>query len=289
MIQQNKVFSVLGGDLRQICVAKSLFMDGYHVQLYAFDQYDGDLDGIMCTSLEEALNGADYVILPLPYSRDGIFLNAPYSKQKVQLEQIYTHIMPWMMVLGGKIDMEQLHAHNIRGFDYYKREQLQVMNAAVTAEGAIQIAMEESSITIGGSKCLIIGYGRIGKILSQLLKGLKAEVTVTARKSEDLAWISANGLSGYKTAEIRDIIEKYDFVFNTVPVQVIGEEELKNINKECLLIDLASAPGGIDMQYARECGVQTVWSLSLPGKVAPMTAGEIIKKTVVDIIQENQS
>ena len=118
---------------------------------------------------------------------------------------------------------------------------------------------------------------------------MKAEVTVTARKSEDLAWISANGLSGYKTAEIRDIIEKYDFVFNTVPVQVIGEEELKNINKECLLIDLASAPGGIDMQYARECGVQTVWSLSLPGKVAPMTAGEIIKKTVVDIIQENQS
>lgn len=288
MIKQ-ETFCVLGGDTRQLFAAKSLLEDGYEVHVYGFDKYTERVFGQICDNLESAMTGADYILLPLPYSRDGALLNAPYCSEAIELEQIYEKLMPWMMLFGGKISPEILHGRDIRAFDYYCRPQLQILNAVPTAEGAIQIAMEESAVTIGGSQCLIVGCGRIGKILAQLLRGLNAEVTVTARKSEDLAWIEASGLSACHTGAITDIIGKYDFVFNTVPARIIGRTELDSVKDDCLLIDLASAPGGIDMQYARERGVQTIWSLSLPGKVAPATAGRIIKQTVVDIIQESRS
>ena len=78
-------------------------------------------------------------------------------------------------------------------------------------------------------------------------------------------------------------------VFNTVPSIVIGKNELANARKDTLFIDLASKPGGIDFEEARLCGVDTIWSLSLPGKVAPVTAGNIIKETIINILNQEEN
>lgn len=158
--------------------------------------------------------------------------------------------------------------------------------AIPTAEGAVQIAMEELATTIFGLNILVIGYGRISKVLSRLLKSMGANVTVSARKFSDLAWIEANGYQPAHTNDLSGAIEKSQLIINTVPASILNEDLLSKVQKGCLLIDLASKPGGIDFSTANRLGLKTIWALSLPGKVAPITAGKIIFDTMQNIETE---
>lgn len=154
-----------------------------------------------------------------------------------------------------------------------------------TAEGAIECAMREYEGTISGSKCLVAGFGRIGKILAHKLKLLGANVTVSARKPSDLAYVKALGYNALNTENLRTV-KHFDIAFNTIPKLIFDRELLMNTDTNTLIIDLASLPGGVDFDTAEKLGIYAVRALSLPGKCAPKTAGEIIKTTVFDIIKE---
>ena len=280
-------FAVLGGDLRQLHMASGLSKSGCDVKLYGFDGYTDSTEGLtVYNDLKSVMKSCNYIILPLPYSTDGVTLNAPYSKKSTKMNEIYDLTTKEMLVLGGKFSSHDLNKRGIKTIDYFEREELQILNAIPTAEGAIQTAMEERPYTLSRSNCLVVGYGRIGKVLSSMLKGLNVNVSVSARKFEDLAWIKAYGMNPVLTGELESIISQYDIVFNTVPAPVIDKTVLKNSKKSTLYIDLASKPGGIDFEEARLCGIDTIWSLSLPGKVAPATAGEFVKDTILNIIKQ---
>ena len=161
-----------------------------------------------------------------------------------------------------------------------------ILNCIPTVEGAIQIAMEETARTIHNSKCMVLGYGRIGKLLSKALSSLGADVTVTARRADDLAWIEANGYNCLKTSEIKSQINNQNIIFNTIPTTILTKDVLEKIADDALIIDLASKPGGIDFDTASQLKKRVIWALSLPGKVAPITAGEIIGSTILNLIKE---
>ena len=143
--------------------------------------------------------------------------------------------------------------------------------------------MRELPITLHGSRALVIGYGRIGKVLSRLLKALGVNVTASARKPSDLAWIRADGINAANTSELCSLFENKDFdmIFNTVPHTVLGTKELERIRVGTLIVDLASKPGGVDTEAADAMSHSVIWALSLPGKVAPVTSGRIIADTVL--------
>jgi len=285
----NKIFAVAGGDLRQIFVAKSLSSDGHKVRIFGFDNYSNTLPGIeICSDIDSLLVDADCVIFPLPYSSDGVHLNTPYLSYTVKLCDIYEKIRTGMTVFGGRFSSRELNSRGIKTIDYFEREELQILNAVPTAEGAIYIAMQERPYTVCGSKCLVVGYGRIGKVLSLLLKGLNASVTVSARRFDDLASIRSMGMKAIKTKDIADTAGEYDMIFNTVPALVIDKTVLSSVKKNSLIIDLASKPGGVDFSEAKALGINAVWSLSLPGKVAPVSAGGFIKDTIVNIIEQEE-
>lgn len=283
-----KSFAIIGGDLRQTTLASSLQEDGYQVVIYGFDK---DMD-YKCFNMAENLDYAlsrDVVVLPVPVSCDGRKINAPFSNHDIPVDDIISGVTPDSIVLGGRVSdymMKQLEHKEVRCIDYLEREELAIKNAIPTAEGAVQIAMEETPTTIWGSKCLVIGYGRIGRTLSSMLKGLGAEVCVSARKYSDLAWIEACGCKSMKTAGIKKDIGKFDIIFNTVPSMVINKATLTRISPGALVIDLASKPGGVDFEAAKDIGVNVIWALSLPGKAAPVTSGKIIKDTALNILSE---
>lgn len=160
------------------------------------------------------------------------------------------------------------------------------INSVPTSEGAIQIAMEELSTTIFGIKVLITGFGRIAKVMVKALTGLGADVSITARKYSDLAWAKIYGCKAVHISELTEHICEYDLVYNTVPAVILDEKKLSKLKDNCLLIDLASKPGGVDFETARKLGIKTIWALSLPGKVAPVTSGEIIADTICNILSE---
>ena len=159
-------------------------------------------------------------------------------------------------------------------------------NAVPTAEGAVQLAMEHLPITIHGSRVLVIGFGRVGRLTAQRFQALGARVSVAARRYDQLAWAQAMGFGGEHLAHLKGWLCGYDLIVNTVPAQVLGIEELEDVKLDCLILDLASKPGGVDLGAAGKLGLTVIWALSLPGKVAPVTAGAAIRDTVYNMLRE---
>ena len=139
--------------------------------------------------------------------------------------------------------------------------------------------------TVNNSKCLVAGYGRIGRVLSDILSGLGADVTVSARNLRDIEFIKARGFHAVFT---NNLTGKYDIIFNTIPCMIFDSHTLAKVASNALVIDLASMPGGVDFNSAERLGIKAVHALSLPGKVAPKTSGIIIKNAVYNIIREEK-
>lgn len=278
---------VIGGDLRQAKLAELLHSDGHTVHTYALDSTpEPAWEG------EKSLSGldlADCVILPLPVTGDGTMLNTPLSERSHPLTQILDALRPGQILCAGRVDRRTQDMAQARGLilhDYFAREELAIANAVPTVEGAIQIAMEELPITLHGARSLVIGYGRLGKLLAHRLNALGSKVSVSARKWADLAWAEAHGYGVEQTQLLDGWLCGYDLIVNTVPVRILGEERLSELKSGCLIIDLASKPGGVDMEAAQQLGVKVIWALSLPGKVAPVTAGKAIQNTIYNILRE---
>jgi len=279
-----KTFGVIGGDSRQRSLAELLLRDGRKVLTWGVEESER----IKNTGLEKALS-AQVVILPLPVLAAGGVFNAPFARREVRIPELLDSFEPGQILCGGQIPDSVHQAAGRRGLvlqDYFTREELTVCNAAVTAEGALQVAMERLPVTLWGCRVLVLGFGRIGKLLAHRLQSMGARVTVAARKCSDLSWIEAYGYDAVSMEKMPERLEEFRLLFNTAPSLLLDGEKLQWLRKDCLCIDLASAPGGIDFDAAQQLGLQAVWARSLPGKAAPETAGCIIRDTIYRILEE---
>lgn len=278
-------FAVIGGDLRFAQACSLLGVSGHEVAPYALEL----AEGLSCaSSLRTALHGADCVLLPLPVCAQRGLLNTPLSAGEFAIEDVFSAIEPRSLVAAGRVDERTrsvAERYGLNLVDYFKREELAVYNAAATVEGAITLAMQNTAITIWRSRTLVVGFGRIGKLLAHKLKALGAHVTVSSRSFEDMAWCE---VLGYDTADTRSLedLEQYDIIINTVPAPVLGEKELLQIRPDALCMDLASKPGGVDFAAAARMGIHALWALSLPGEASPRSAAGMILDTVGNIIAE---
>lgn len=275
----NRIY-VVGGDLRQIKLAELLAGEGYNVSAVVLSEEPFNVRN---------LRDADVIVLPIPVSCDNVYINAPLSKQRIAVSEVFDALSPDCFVLGACISQEiekMLIDRKLRYADYYKREELIIKNAIPTAEGAIEIALSEMPITLFKSRALVAGYGRVGKVMAEKLRAMGAEVTVSARKYSDFAWIEEAGMKAIHTGDLVLCADKFDLIVNTIPAVVLTEDVLKRVRKEALIIDLASKPGGVDFNTAKKLGKNVIWALSLPGKCAPVTSGEIIKEAVLNILAQ---
>lgn len=292
MLNHLKRIAFVGGDLRQIRVINQMAKCGVNIKVFGFDKksikkFDESVE--VANDIAEIVRESKTIILPLPYTTDGENINAPFFDGVISINEMITNLLPQTCVLAGRCD-EKLKTIaeicDISLVDYFQREELMMLNAIPTAEGALQIAMEETPHTIHGSNCLVTGGGRISKILAKMLHGVGAKVSVAARKRGDLAQAEAFGYNGIPIWELYNCIDRFDIVFNTVPSLLLDSRLLSKVHKSCLIIDLASKPGGVDFDAAQKIGIKVIWALSLPGKVAPDTAGDIIANTILNILEE---
>ncbi|MBR3697305.1 MAG: dipicolinate synthase subunit DpsA [Clostridia bacterium] len=286
-----KSISVVGGDLRIVNLVQMLVNDGYTVFSYGLELSDelSSLEGVeMCPTVEEVIGASDVVIGPIPVSSDRKNLSMPFSNVKLPVEDFINKFTAKNLVSGTIADeyKKELLEKNVNYIDLQKREEFTVLNTIATAEGTIQIVMEETQRTIHGSNVLIMGFGRIGKVLAKMLDGIGAKVFCEARKNEDIAWIKAYGYEPIHLTNLNENLGKFDVIINTIPFQVLDDERLKLVKKDIVLIDVASNPGGIDRNVAKKMNLKLIWALSLPGKVAPLTSAEFIKETIYHILKE---
>ena len=286
-----KNFAVIGGDLRIIKLSKILASEGNTVYVYGMEKADElkDIDNIVFgETLQKTVKESEVVMGPIPFTSDGKNINTPFGEKTISIRDLM-HAINAKILIAGSIPPDVYELANdeyIEIIDLMKREELAVLNTIATAEGTIQITIENTNKILHGSEVLVLGFGRIGKVLARKMAGLSAKVTCAARKDEDLAWIRAYGHQCININTIGENLDKYDIIINTVPHLILNEERLKYVKKECLLIDLASNPGGIDKRVVKEKEMKLIWALALPGKVAPITSAEFIKDTVYNILKE---
>lgn len=289
MNNMEKAITVVGGDLRIVKLIEMLNNDGYKVYTYALENSEEllSLDGVeMCPTLEEAVSYSKVVVGPVPLSSDRRRISSPFGRNVVELEDFITALKGKYLIAGNINISDKLEEMGVQSIDLLKREEFSVLNTIATAEGTIQIAMEETQRTVHGTNVLIMGFGRIGKVLAKMLDGIGAKVYCEARKNEDISWIKAYGYNPIHLNDLDENLGKFDIIINTIPFQLLSAEKLDLVKPEAVIIDLASNPGGVDRKAAREKGLKVIWALSLPAKVAPLTSAEFIKETLYHVLKE---
>lgn len=284
-MEKIRSFLFAGGDERQLYAADKLKKMGYDTAAAGFEKYGGAVP----YKAESAENAYlyDAVVLPLPLTRDGENINAPFSENKISIKSLAEFIGKGKSVFDGKMsdDIKKLFSEN-KIYDCYSREDFQLLNAVPTAEGIAEIALRELPVTVDGAAVVVFGFGRTGKAIGELFKAMGADVIIGARRASVLAEAEKRGFKTVNISDDFDIPEKIRMAVNTVPAEILSEKHLKQL-KGCLYAEAASAPYGTDLEKARAAGVNVILASGLPGKIAPESAGEIISKTIVNTVKED--
>lgn len=282
---ETAAFGFLGGDRRQLFAARAAQNAGREVYLCGFETADTELPAL---PIEKICERCGTIILPLPVTRDGKTLNAPLAQREILCDDTLAKACAHKRLFGGMTarlrECSPLWEQVIVR-DYYAREELTAGNAYLTAEAALAMMITETSGTLCGASCLVTGFGRIGKALCKMLTGLGARVDCCARKPADL--ISIRCL-GYGAVSYPELSGGYEYVFNTVPAVVLGERELSRFAPDTVLMELASAPGGIDLTAAARHNLRVISAPSLPGKVSPRATGELVWQTIQSMMEESE-
>lgn len=272
-------FCLAGGDARQLYLADLLRQDGYRVTTLALSDSPADLS---------ILSEADCVLLPTIPLTSNELLHAPLSAQQFPIHSILNALRPEQYIFTGKAPtylLDQASSLGLTIREYLRREELAIANAVPTAEGAVQLAMEALPVTIHSSSILILGFGRVGQCTAARFSALGAHVTAAARSSAQRALARSMGLSAVSLSGLTALGQNWDLVINTIPAIVCRKKELLSFGTPVLL-ELASSPGGFEMDAVQTLQLRHIPAPGLPGKVAPATAARDIQRTLYAMLEE---
>lgn len=259
---------IIGSSERHKILEKNLLNEGFSVNLL--------------TKAEEIPEKLDYdcIVLPIPTLNKG---------EKINIEGIYSIDTD---DLFNRVNKECIlitcnyENGSFKTIDINKRDDFAFLNAIPTAEGSIKLAIEHSKTSLFYSKILVTGFGRVAKILADRLKGMKCDITIAARSQKDKSCADALGFKVYEFKELQKEIDKFDIIFQTVPSLVLDKNLLKKVKSDTIIIELSSKSKGTDFAFAEENSIKVVHAPALPEKTAPITAGNILTRTVLEIIKE---
>lgn len=285
----NKV-CFIGGDRRQQIAADLLRDMGFSVTTYGvFPPKEEYSNGFISSSLPDALRGCQFIVLPVPYqNKDGFVPCCPATVAPAWRE-VYDGMEDGCTLIMGLADAdlyERCAKKHIRIRDFIEEGLYAEWNCIPTAEGALRILMQETPHTLHESHMLVTGYGRIAKRLAQNLHDLGCYASIAARKPAARKAARNAGIMAYSIEELAHAVKGQDAILNTVPAMLLDIDIISHISPNTLLVELASAPGGIDCAAAAAAGLRVINAPGLPGKEAPVTSGQILAKTYSNFIQE---
>ncbi len=283
--------AIIGGDKRQIYLSDFLKNEDISVISYKIPTSENELFSDSLT-LEKICNQSKAILVPFPMSRDHIHLTSVNrlneKDNSLLIDELLTHLHSSHILIGGGLTKETIcycKKNNIPFFDLMENHTVTTLNAVATAEGTIAKAISESTGNLDHSQGIVLGFGRCGKILAKKLHGLGVHVTVCARSKEALA----EGYAfGYEVLEMDNLINKikgFDYIFNTIPSLILTEEILNQVSAEITIIDIASAPGGLNYEAAMKQKLNAHLYLGIPGKIAPKASAQILANEMIPIIK----
>ncbi|MBR5188274.1 MAG: NAD(P)-binding domain-containing protein [Clostridia bacterium] len=269
-------FAVIGGDRRSFYAAKRLREYGFQTKLLGLKNEE--------TYLPSKDIEADAVLLPIPLSRDGIRVFAPESREDILISDVLASVSENALIFAGGVS----RIEDKRITDYAKREDFALMNAVPTAEGALLLALQNGKTTVCGMSVAVIGFGKVASAVAKLFSAAGAKITVFARKEQARNEAHILGYTAKPISELSECADLYSLIVNTVPARIFDKDILLRIRKDALLMELASAPYGLDFKEAEDWGIRAMLASGLPGKYFPETAGYAVTETVLNVLREKE-
>jgi dipicolinate synthase subunit A len=265
--------AILGGDGRETEMASLAVDAGASVRLFGTPPSDRH-NVTRVASLAQALDGARIAILPVPYPGADGALYAPFAEAPIHITAGDLSAMAAEAhVITGKSDAfldAAAEKARVMVHEYEHDTDLMLLRAPAIAEGAIRVAIEHSPVTVHSAQIGLVGFGRIGSALTRSLIALNANVHVFARRDEARAGAYALGAEPHPFDAIPQVFPQLEILYNSAPAAVVDAAALAHLRRGCLVVDLAAPPGGIDLEAARERGLNTIWARGL-GASAPRT------------------
>ncbi len=272
-------FAIIGGDKRNIYLAEQLQSLGHFITLYGFDKH-----GIANErTLTETIDFADYIICATPFTKDNVFLNTPLTEEVISIHYFLDKVDCKKTIFAGAIDDNLIKKKNF--VDILKTEGLTKATTIATVEGAIKIAIENTDISLYDSNILVIGYGKIGSYLAKTLRNLGANVTVATRSTRTIEQAIKDDFLCYSQYDIDRVLSNKNIIFNTAPFIQIDNNNLDLIHKDCIYIELASKPFGINYEHSLNTNTKVIFGLSLPGIVSPKTIGTVLSNEILKKVE----
>lgn len=276
-------YAVIGGDMRQVYLTQLLAEENKTVCCSAL--CTTDTSGYAASvPLETALGSSAHIIGPIPLSKDGGFFHQSGLKKNIPLKQLFTLLKPGQRFSAGCIPEDIRREALEKGVcvsDFMQDAALAHFNTIATAEGVICEAIKSSPVNLHKSCCAVLGYGKCGRILADDLKRMFCYVTVAASFEEELAQAAVYADETLRLESFLLRINKYDFIFNTIPNITLTRKALSRVKPSAVILDIASAPGGIELTAAKELSVNARSCPGLPGKYAPLSSARAIKETII--------
>jgi len=283
--------AVIGGDARQLEIIHRLIELDAKLTLIGFEL----LENPFLNAAKEKMDDVrfweiDAIILPAGGTNGKGEVESLFAKEPIFLAEELIGQTPEYCVLFSGIKNEylkELEKKTGRKVEpVLERDDVAICNSVPTVEGALLLAIQNTDITIHGSKTVIVGFGRVGMTAARAFSALGAKVKVVSGKKEDLARIAEMSLEPVPLAEIGEAVQDADICINTVPALVLTAGVLSKMPSRTFIIDLASKPGGTDFRYAEKRGIKAFLAPSLPGIVAPKTAGKILAGALVELLTD---
>lgn len=260
---------IIGGDNRSISLQKILNNNNFKTKTSYLNSNDENL---------KYVNTSDIIFLPIPFSKNN-FLNAPFYPEKIKIENIFSSLKNFKgTIIGGfdKNSEEILKNMHLKFKNILKDEKFTLINAIITAEGTIEKLIHESEESLFELKVCITGYGRVSKALARRLKPLCKELVVYNNPSVNFVYAQIDNINIRNIKDFKNEGNNFNIIINTIPSLIIDKKVLDTLDKNTLIIDLASLPGGVDFEYAKEKSIITHHYLGIPGKVSSKSAANAI-------------
>lgn len=286
-----KHVAFLGGDARQLEVIKNCIQLNATVSLVGFDNLESPFSGAVRRDLNpEWFSTVDLLILPILGTDEEGYVDSIFTTKSLVLTQDHIGNLPsHAMVVAGmaKSYLQNLCSHKgVQLVELLKRDDVAIYNSIPTVEGALMMAIQSSNITIHGSRCVVLGLGRVGLTLARTFHAIGARVKVGVQTPAQMARAVEMGITPFHFKNLADEVEDVDLLFNTVPALIVTEPVLAAMPSTAVIIDLASKPGGTDFAFAKKRGIKAMLAPSLPGIVASKTAGRILAQTITRLLAE---
>src|SRR3954468_4307213 len=271
------VIGMLGGDKRELEIARRAAATGADVRAYGFPWPDEGIPAVKhLTDPAAVLKGARFALFPIPGISASGALFAPAAPAPIVPDRaMLSGMAPRAHIILGWADKNlkaNAEALSIKLHEYEWDRSLMLQRTPAIIEGLLKIVIENTCITIQNATACVVGQGTICALLARYLVALGAQTHVSARNPEQRAAAYVAGATPHILEELPALAPSLDFVFSTVPSRVVGEEVLARLPKSALIVDLAAPPGGVDFDAAKRLGLKAIWGRGL-GSRAPVTVG----------------